>query len=728
MKKTLLITLLLLTAYIAAFAIPAKRNTARTVRLSDGTEVVVYLKGDEYAHWWESKEGQIFKFDDEGNVLQMEAADVQKIRSRGTESREARNQIRGKRMAQRQNTRNAIIGEKKGLVILVNFKNKEMVGTSPQNAFRRQFNENGYSDNGHVGSVADYFYDQSYGQLTIDFDVVGPVTVSQNYSYYGQNDSYGDDLYPCTMVAEACRLADAEVDFADYDWDGDGEVDQVFIVYAGYGEASGASANTIWPHEWLLSEGAEYGDGEGALTLDNTRIDTYAVSCELAGTSGSVMDGIGTACHEFSHCLGYPDFYDTSFSGSGWGMAAWDIMDTGSYNGPNYNGEVPSGYTSYERMMAGWLQPTELTDGMEVEALKPLADSPEAYILYNDNNKNEYYLLENRRAEKWFSYVEDYEAPSGMLIIHVDYDESAWNNNTPNSIASHQRMTIFQANNKKGSLGSYGYILTEAQYQGHLYPYNANDSLTNNSLPKATLYNANTDGSNLMNKGIYSIKNNSDGTMSFNCRSASSSNNGGGTGGGNDNPTTGNIIFYESFDQCQGTGGNDDRWSGSIAQGTFIPDNEGWDYFKVAGAYMCAKFGTGSVLGDATTPTFTLEGDAVLSFKAGIWDNEKDGKSLNVTVNDEIIETYDIARGEWTDITLTISGNGDTRVGFVPELRFFLDEVKVVQSDPTGIKNLDVIDAAEDRIFNISGQYVGNDAGSLPAGIYIIKGKKIIRK
>ncbi len=728
MKKTLLITLLLLTASIAAFAIPAKRNTMKTVRLSDGTEIVVYLKGDEYAHWWESKDGRIFKFDEEGNALQMESADAQKIRSRGAESREARNQIREKRMAKRQNTRSAIIGEKKGLVILVNFKNKTMTGANPQNAFQRQFNEKGYSDSGHVGSVADYFYDQSYGRLAIDFDVVGPVTVSQNYAYYGQNDSYGDDLYPCTMVAEACRLAAAEVDFSDYDWDGDGEVDQVFIVYAGYGEASGAPANTIWPHEWLLSAGAQYGDGEGALTLDNTRIDTYAVSCELAGTSGSVMNGIGTACHEFSHCLGYPDFYDTSSSGSGWGMAAWDVMDTGSYNGPEYNGEVPSGYTSYERMMAGWLQPTELVDGMTVDALKPLADSPEAYILYNDNNNNEYYLLENRRAEKWFSYVEDYNAPSGMLIIHVDYDETAWNNNTPNAIANRQRMTIFHANNKKGTLGSYGYVLTESQYKGHLYPYNANDSLTNNSLPKAVLYNANTDGNKLMNKGIYSIKNNSDGTMSFVCRSASSSNNGGGTDEGDDNPIDGDIIFYESFDQCAGTGGNDGQWSGSIASKPLVADNEGWDYTKGFEAYKCAKFGSSDVPGTTATPIFHLEGDAVLSFKAAAWNSKKDGMNLDVYVNSVLIDMFTIGKEEWTEISVPISSGGETNITFVPDLRFFLDEVKVVQPVSAGIKNVDAVKNNEERIFNIAGQYVGSDAGTLPAGIYIIKGKKIIRK
>jgi M6 family metalloprotease-like protein len=124
------------------------------------------------------------------------------------------------------------------------------------------------------------------------------------------------------------------VNYADYDWDGDKEVDQVFIVYAGYGEAQGAPAETIWPHESVL------GGTWDALTLDNVTLNTYACGQELAGkdsSDGTHLAGIGTICHEFSHCLGLPDFYDTDANtganDTNYGTGTFDLMCGGSYNG-----------------------------------------------------------------------------------------------------------------------------------------------------------------------------------------------------------------------------------------------------------------------------------------------------------------------------------------------------------------------------------------------------------
>ncbi len=502
-------------------AVPARKNTIKEVTLSDGTKVTAVLKGDENGHWWETASGECLLIDEDGNATVLTDYQKSNISQASAVRRAKSNARRVARSRSASPLRTAITGKKKGLVILVNFSDKTMKTSSPKEFFTRQFNEEGFSDYNHIGSVRDYFYDQSYGQLDIQFDVVGPVTVSKSYAYYGQNNNDGSDKYPCTMVAEACKLVDSQVNFADYDWDGDGEVDQVYLLYAGYGENAGAPENTIWPHEWTLDSGKMYyKDGNGALTLDGVKVNTYAVSCELAGMAGSTPNGIGTACHEFSHCLGLPDFYDTSGNYEAWGMAAWDLMDSGSYSGPKYNGEVPSGYTSYERWYAGWLTLTELTPSMEVKAQKPLADSPEAYIIYNDNNKNEYYLLENRQASRWFSYVEEYNAPSGLLVIHVDYDATEWYENTPNADATHERMTPFLANGQKGKKGSYGYTVTQQQYQGHLYPYTYSDidSLTNTSTPAATLYNANTDGTYYMNKGVYGITKYADGTIGYYCK------------------------------------------------------------------------------------------------------------------------------------------------------------------------------------------------------------------
>ena len=192
-------------------------------------------------------------------------------------------------------------------------------------------------------------------------------------AYYGENNSNGDDKRAATMVAEACRLADKDVDFARYDWDGDNEVDQVYVIYAGYSEASGAPPSTVWPHEWDLESATSIRDGDGAFELDGTVINTYACSNELQGTRGSRISGIGTACHEFSHCLGLPDMYDTT--GKAFGMDCWDLLDYGCYNNDEY---TPAPFTSYERMFCGWLEPSVLTEPVRVVGMPALTSSPSA--------------------------------------------------------------------------------------------------------------------------------------------------------------------------------------------------------------------------------------------------------------------------------------------------------------------------------------------------------------
>jgi immune inhibitor A len=727
MKNCAIVAIIILFVVLDAMAIPARRNTIKEVTLSDGTKVMAILRGDENGHWWETSDGTCLLINDKNEATILSNFQMKTKRQIASRKKNMSNSVRMTRAKDIAPTGTSYSGTKRGLVILVNFKNKNMISDSSSEYFNRQFNEKGFSENNHIGSVRDYFYDQSYGQLDIVFDVVGPVTVSQNYSYYGQNDSNGDDKHPCAMVIEACQLADSFVDFSDYDWNDDGEVDQIYIVYAGFGENAGAVSSTIWPHEWTLEQGASYGDGSGAITLDGVKIDTYAVSSELAGSSGKTINGIGTACHEFSHCLGFPDFYDTSGNNEGWGMDAWDIMCSGSYNGPNYIGEIPCGYTSYERWVAGWLQPTELTLGMEVTGQKSLATDPEAYIVYNEKNNNEYYLLENRQSSRWFSYVSDYKAPSGLLILHVDYDAEEWTNNTPNAVSSHQRMTIFQANNDLGALDANGYYITESQYRGHLYPYNSNDSLTNTSIPAATVYNAQTDGSKFMNKGIHNIKKNSDGTISYVCFNSSISQEGG-EDQGNEPTPDGDYIFYESFDDCDGKGGNDGLWSGSIASAAFLPDNDGWDGSKMYGAYKCAKFGSSKYVGQVSSPAFTLNGEATLSFLAGSWDSSKDGTSVDVYLGSQLLNSYDIPRGQWTEITTDITGHGKTLLTFVPDLRFFLDEVKIVPKTTNGIKDAVLSEYNKGHVYSITGQYLGTNLNLLPQGIYIYNGRKYIKK
>ena len=514
MKKGLSILSLLLIA-VVSFAVPAKR-ISKNITLADGKQITMMLMGDEHCHWYESEDGQRYILNEKDQAVRLTANDFCRMMERQQERRDLQHAKRNLRLRNREKRAfgeqsNAFIGEKKGLVILVEYPDMRFRSANTPSVFSQRFNEPGYNDNGYVGSVHDYFYDQSYGQFDLSFDIIGPVTLSQNYSYYGQNDSYGDDLHPCEMVIETLNLVDEEVDFSKYDWDGDGNIEQVFIIYAGHGEAQGGQRNTIWPHEWELSSGAEFGDGDGAQTIDGVTIDTYAVSCELAGGSGSVIDGIGTACHEFSHCLGMPDTYDTSYSG-GPGMIDWDIMAHGEYMGPSSIGEVPVAYTAYERMFAGWLKPTVLDSPCVVDTLHAITSYPHAYIIYNDANTNEYYLLENRQLEKWDTYTGGH----GMLVTHIDYDETAWTENEVNNDKNRQRITFIPADGSYGNRTGGTYRENAEQKAGDTYPgILNNENLTDSSYPAASLNTPSAEGEMLMGKPIEEIKESEEGVISF---------------------------------------------------------------------------------------------------------------------------------------------------------------------------------------------------------------------
>lgn len=516
-RRLLSIPFLMMAFLSVVNAIPAKRGQWRTVRLADGTSVKVELRGDEWAHYWQGEDGRVFVADTMVADRYREttiAAINKRTEARRSVAVERRSQ-RLRRMAKVPSARapfgqgGDIIGTKKGLVILVGFDDLAFEEGHTKRLYERILNEENYDVPPFTGSVHDYFVDQSLGKFDLTFDIIGPVTVSKSYSYYGKNDTRGNDMHPTEMVREALDLISDSVNFADYDWDGDGEVDQVFVLYAGHGEAdySYQDPATIWPHEWQL-----IADGSPAPTYDGITVDTYACSNETA--FDGTISGIGTICHEFSHCLGFPDEYD--MNGDNFGMSRWSLMDYGSYNGGNDNGYQPSGFTSYEKMTAGWLNPVVLdSDTVEVQAMQPLEEADEAYVIYNKANPDEYYLLENRQQVGWDAS----QCGSGLLILHIDYDADIWSNNFVNTEGyyytsrgtmkknDHQRCTIFHADNETGS--------KDSGLAGDPYPYNGNDELTSTSTPAAIFYNANEDGFYNMNGSICNITQNDDGTVSF---------------------------------------------------------------------------------------------------------------------------------------------------------------------------------------------------------------------
>lgn len=677
MKKYILSSLMLLSA-LAANAVPAKPGQWRKISLADGTSVRVLLAGDEFMKYYVAEDGTRYVPESAESSIYVPLVED----GLSTKRRKA---MAKRRMAKRKiGTVDQSIyrGKKKGLVILVNFQDVKFQDSHDLSLYKDVLNAEHYKENGCVGSVKDYFRDQSNGAFELDFDVVGPCTLSKNMSYYGKNDSNGDDIHPGEMVAEACLWAHEHgVNFADYDWNGDGNVNQVFVLYAGLGEADGGSESSVWPHMFALSEG-DYGK---TLSLDGVTVDTYACSSELNGDSE--FCGIGTFCHEFSHCMGFPDLYDTDYKGW-YGMGFFDLMCSGSYNG---NGFVPAGYSAYEKNECGWItlhDVTNITEAQKVEGLKPISEYGDAYILKNKAHEDEYYIVENRQQTGWDAGLEG----AGVMVTYVDYDPDIWYYNVPNTKNGeyyddqdhvyqndHQRLTIFHADNSAS-------IYSE---DTDLYPYGSNNTLSKTSFPAATLHHQNADGSEYMHISINDMAIAADGTASLTFVPNASE------PGSGDDPVipSGSMLFYESFNGCEGEGGNDGKWNDFSSTYDVVSDNAGWasSNNQLYGASQCVKVGSSKKAGTVTTPAFTAKGKAVVTFKAGAWDASKDATSLTLTASNGTLadSKVTIAKGAWTNCTTQLNANGAVKLTFATSAgRFFLDEVRVTDNTTDGIEEI----------------------------------------
>lgn len=450
----------------SAFAIPAKPEW-RTVKQPDGSEIVVRTFGDEKFHYTLTSDNHLVvagrdgffryatvndrgemvstdfvaskaeKLSAEASAFLSEQSPVSEMIINAVQNRSQSNMFRSpSRVPSNMQTDNfPVTGEQPVLVVLVEYKDVKFNIPNPQDYFHRLLNEEGFSDDGGTGSARDYFLESSSGQFSPRFDVYRPITLANNMEYYGGNNYYGNDNHPEEMAIEACQALDDEVDFSQYDRDNDGYIDNVFVIYAGYGEADTSSMpNTVWPHAFWIYKGA----GKRVM-LDGKLLDHYACSNEI--NADSKPGGISTVCHEFSHVMGLPDLYTTNDALYHTPLE-WSILDAGCYNN---DGRTPPAYSAFERMSLGWLKPVEITKATEV--MIPEISSNVAFMIPT-SNENEFFLFENRQKYGWDSYLPGH----GMLIWRINYNKTIWESNSVNN-SQMQRVDLIEAGGAKSSMG-----------------------------------------------------------------------------------------------------------------------------------------------------------------------------------------------------------------------------------------------------------------------------------
>ena len=542
MKKILLSITFALMGIVSGFAAKAYSGIV-TVTQSDGTELNVRIYGDEHFNWLTTEDGVLLV--QEGNNYYIAEtttsgtlkatsfiahnankrlpAEIKAIKKQDL-SRFRSYDIKKASPAKAMGTGNSGVkyfphsGSPKALVILVEFSGTPFQsGEKAKNVFEHFLKgkaednlpdgyeaytgsyKNDYLRN--KGSVADYFYDMSKGTYTPQFDVVGPYKLNYSSLYYGQ----GDKDNTQALVSDACKEADKDVDFSEYDADGDGMVDLVYIIYAGYPASMSGNPNDIWPKS---------GTGDFG-TYDGKKVSRFGIHAELNfglelnQKNGFLLSGIGLFCHEFSHTLGLPDLYPTVDASKvdNQNPEMWDLMDGGEYT---YNGGYcPTPYSPWEMDVMGWASPVELGDDAKQVKLNSYFTERTAYKINGEND--EYLLIQNIQKGGWWNGIANVYN-TGMLIWRIDYgtkDVNLFDN--PNNTLGKPKVMIVPAD---------GYVIsdynhgdgkqwTDKQYKESLQADPFPGTTKRTELLSVTL------NTSTLEKPIYNIKETDDGIITF---------------------------------------------------------------------------------------------------------------------------------------------------------------------------------------------------------------------
>lgn len=422
----------------------------------DGTEINIRLLGDEFYSWFEDDKGytiiqdtqtKVWSYAQQNDLGKLEPSKnlVGKVKPTQLNIRKSlkddskffrANQNRIQRTSRIQkalpsNMNSAatstdgiqkaasVTGKKTNFVLLIQFKDLKFKDNPPftnstddqiVTAFNNLFNKKGYSADGAVGSVKDFFTEVSYGKLEYN-TVVSPIITLYDQSYKEFSWSLGENVVVPRLQA-AIKKALEQLDRQGYDfkslWPNSNKPDVFSILHAGGGAESG-NLDFIWSHQWYISP----------LTLDNITFESYQIEPAGRGKYGNQgLIRIGVLCHETLHVFGLPDLYDASYRTGGLGNFC--LMAGGEWNGSD--GACPAHPSVWCKKELGWITCKRAVEG--INTIGESATDDEAFYKFAPSsfNSKEYFLMENRQSVGFDKHLPGNKR--GLLIYHIDENMS----------------------------------------------------------------------------------------------------------------------------------------------------------------------------------------------------------------------------------------------------------------------------------------------------------------
>ncbi|MCH5180624.1 MAG: immune inhibitor A [Erysipelotrichales bacterium] len=295
-------------------------------------------------------------------------------------------------------------------------------------------------------SLSSFYKKSSYGKLNITGDVADWYRPELSAAQYAlrliddpnNNTGVSDEILD--LAVEAYRKTHTKKEMDEFDSDGDGYIDAVYVIYTVPARTRIGKIDTsdlFWAYAYWSNAHSDIKDNKPeelpvpytyfwasvSFMYEDMKLTEDGEYVEYRDENGKYVPDAHTFIHETGHLMGLQDYYsyDAQSGLDDFGAAgAIDMMD-------NNVGD----HNAYSKMLYGWTEPYYITESTTI-TLKPFYSSGDFVLLnvnWNGSMFDEYLLIEYYRPEGLNEYDSKHHFAGnyplvfqepGVKVYHID--------------------------------------------------------------------------------------------------------------------------------------------------------------------------------------------------------------------------------------------------------------------------------------------------------------------